>query len=375
MRATFTVAVVLSASLVLVGTLRAQPKQSKPPDLTPKAPANASQFTEINGKTLSQWVKEIKDPDPSLAEMAIRTVVLFGSDVAQKEAAPALIDALSFTDTSLRVNAAIALTLLGVDDSHLTKALNALRFRVTSDQQAIVRFHAAVTLGRLEDDARPAIAELVSAARDQTSWEIRRAALYALGKAGRASKTVPPDMRAAKAIMDAFAGTYPDRSAQVRLTAVQALGGLGIPLANQDKVAIVQAFNRGINDRYKPVAIWAHVGLIADGEPVAGHLTAILKYLNGTDFEAHLQGLRAIGLMGTKATVAIPALIAELRGKEPREPLLMIAAAWALGEMGDAADKAVSALEELKDKKDTDETVKKTAADALDKIAGKKPKK
>jgi HEAT repeat protein len=364
MRSTFVTVVALFASLALAAPLPAQVRQS---DITPKAPGSMSLTDVYHGKTLSQWVKQIKDPDPSLSEEAIRAVASFGPDAA-KEANPALIDALSFRDTGLRVNAALAITLIGVHESHVDRAVPALARRLSEDNQAIVRLHAAVALGRLDLDARPAIPQLVQAAKDPAAWEIRRAAVYALGRAGRATSEMKPlDMRAANALIFLFSPTQ-EPCAEVRLMAVMALGSMGIPPSPADKQTIIQAFNHATTDRYKAVGIWAHMGMMADGEPMDTHMTAILKYLKGTDFEAHLQAIRALGTMGNKARPAIKELTDELKGKEP---VLVAAACWALGEMGDIPDKPMQLIQELKDSKDSDDTVKNAAKEAMEKLTGK----
>ena len=370
MRFTLITGIALIVSLIATAPLPAQPKQE---EIKPKEKGTMSRLETVYGKTLSQWIKQIDDPDPSLQEDAIRMVANFGPDAA-RDANPALIRALSFQDTGLRVNAALALTIIGVDDSHLDKAVPALARRLSEDAQAIVRLHAAAALGRLDTDARPAIPELVRAARDPAAWEIRRAAVYALARAGRATRDNPnPDMRAANGLIYLFAGSYPDRCAEVRLMAVMGLGAMGIPGAPADKQIILQALTHATNDRYKAVAIWAHMGLIADGDPgdvqnTTTHMNAILKYLGGSDFEAHLQAIRALGTMKDKARSAIPNLTSELKGKEP---VLVAAACWALGEMGDIPDKPMQMIQELKDSKDSDDSVKNAAKEALDKLTGK----
>jgi HEAT repeat protein len=368
MRSTSLTVAALVMSLIAPASLPAQVKQE---EIKPKEKGTTSRLETYNGKTLSEWIKQIKDPDPSMAEDAIRAVASFGPDAASL-ASPALIDALSFRDTGLRVNAALAITLIGVDDSHADKAAIALARRLSEDNQAIVRLHAAAALGRLDVDARPAIPQLVQAAKDPAAWEIRRAAVYALGRAGRATRDNPIDMRAANGLIFLFAGAYPDACAEVRLMAVMALGSMGIPPSQADKQTILQALNHATNDRYKAVVIWAHMGLMADAEPmdtqvVATHMKAIIKYLNGNDFEAHFQALRALGTMKDKARSAIPDLTSELKGKEP---VLVATACWALGEMGDIPDKPMQLIQELRDSKDSEDVVKSAAKDALDKLTG-----
>src|SRR6266849_3185621 len=66
--------------------------------------------TEIAGKSLEQWVDEIRSTDPGVVENAIRTVLHFGRDA--RKAGPNLILQLDSLDASLRANAAIALGTL-----------------------------------------------------------------------------------------------------------------------------------------------------------------------------------------------------------------------------------------------------------------------
>jgi HEAT repeat protein len=365
MRSIITIVAVLSACLLAVAPLAAQPKA----ELTPKAAGVTSQTTKINGKTLQEWVKQVKDPDAGLAEVAIHTIALFGTDAGkEKEPSAALIDALSLTDTSLRVNACITLAVIGVHDSQVPKAVTALSKMLRNDQQSIARFYAAIALGRMEDEARPAIADLADKCHDQASWEIRRACAYALGKAGRATRDHPLDKLAANALMASFSGPFPDKCAEVRLTAVMALGGMGIPALPQDKNTIIQNLTRALNDRHKPVVIWAHMGLVADGEPAAKHLPEISKFLKNKDFEAHLQAIRALGIMGKDGRSEAPELLKELDPSNP-EPLLIAAAAWALGQMNE--DKAVPLLKGLLEKKDLDPSVRNAVQEALEKLEPK----
>lgn len=380
MRSTLTTVAVVIASLVAAAPLPAQPKE---PEVKPRRAGTISSVDEINGRKLSEWVREVKNPDPALSEVAIRTIMLFGED-ASKEASGALIDALSFTDTSLRVNACITLAMIGVDQSHVARAVSALARLMRDDPQSIVRFYAAVTLGRLKpDEARAAIPDLVFRCHDLASWEIRRAAAFALGNAGKATPLNPLDMRAARALISLFAGAYADRSAEVRLTAVTALGSMGIPALPRDKELILQGLSQALNDRYKPVVIWAHMGLMADGEPMDKHLPAIAKFLNTKSdtkdgFETHVQAIRALGVMAKdpNAKSEVPSLVAalvkELRGHDAHaEPMLIAAVCWALSQMGDRAEKAVPFLNEVIEKKDVDDSIKLAAKDAIDNISGK----
>src|SRR5262249_47574893 len=140
---------------------------------------------QIGGKSLKQWIDEIKSPDPSRRENAIRTVVLFGPYAAQ-QALPALLERIERdNDTSPRVNAIMALGAIEfTDEKDVQKVVDALRRRVTTsgESQNIIRFQAALILGRFGERARRGMGELISATQDRGSWEIRKAAVFSLAR-------------------------------------------------------------------------------------------------------------------------------------------------------------------------------------------------
>jgi hypothetical protein len=338
------------------------------PSVLPKDMHKLSRNDKIDGKTLPEWIKEIKDTDPAVAELAMQAVQLYGPDVAAKEAGPALVDALSFTDAALKVNACIALANLGVDESIKPRALSVLRLRL-NDQQSIVRLHAVVVAGRMGADARLLMSDLIPRVTDPGSYEIRRAAAYAVGQAGQATEMQEIDMNAARALYGTFSGPNPDHSADVRLIAVWAFGSMGIPRDDPSRQAIIRALAYAAKtDKNKAVVIWAHIGLMAHKEPIKEHLAAIVEFLKDKDFNVHYQALRAIGAMKEKARASIPDLV---KGLQDKEPVLQAMAAWALGEMGKDASDAIIPIEKLRDEKDTGEGVKATCKEALEKITGK----
>jgi HEAT repeat protein len=340
------------------------------PSVLPTKPHTISMDTQIDGKTLKEWIEKIKDPDPSVAETAMMAVQLYG-DLATKPAGPNLLDILSNSaDASLRVHACIAFANLGYDDSIKPKVISTLRRRLNEDQ-AIVRLHAIVACNRLGADARSLVPELIARVKDQGAFEIRRAAAHALGQAGQATKTEEIDMNAARALLGTFSGPYRDPCADVRLAAVMAFGSMGIPRDEANRQAIIHALTyAATTDKNKMVVIWAHVGLIGHKEPPKEHLAAILAFLDGKDFMARFQALCAIGTMGKegKSLSAIPELIKVVQDKDV---VLAATAAWALGEMEKDAKESVPMLQEVMDKKDTDKQVKDRIKDALEKINGK----
>ncbi len=363
---TLTLLVVLPAVLLLAaGPLGAQETKSS-------SPGTGSATTEINGKTLQGWIKEMKDPDPGVRERAVKVITFFDPDVAAREAGPTMIDLLIDPDASVRVNVLLAMASTGVTDANMSKAVTELAKRL-EDPQGIVRYHAAMMLSTLDKDARPAIPALVNRAKDPASYEIRKAVVFALGRAGAADDKTPLDMRAANALLPIFQqGGLADKSVEVRVAAVKAFGAMGFPEKEVDRKAILTALRSAIAyDKEKAVVIWAHVGVMALDEVNDKDLDAIAKHLKGKDFQAKFEALRALGAMGTKAKARAADVFEQLGDKEP---VIQATAAWALGEMGDAASKAEPTLKEMLAKKDTDERVKEAIKDALQKINGK-PKK
>src|SRR6516225_7141660 len=63
------------------------PGQKK--DKDKEKPEQKTTITEIGGKTIEQWIKEIPSKDRSKGENAIRTVLMFGPDRAY-DAVPVL---------------------------------------------------------------------------------------------------------------------------------------------------------------------------------------------------------------------------------------------------------------------------------------------
>src|SRR5207247_7974983 len=122
-----------------------------------------------------------------------------------KTAAPALINELTDRDVSLRVNATITLGIVGMEEKDIPAGVSAL-IRLLTDTQSIVRYQAAMALGRLGRDARPAIPALLNTIKDSSSWEIRKAAAFALGAIAE-DRQRGPDVRAMRALADALKDT------------------------------------------------------------------------------------------------------------------------------------------------------------------------
>src|SRR5262249_24367903 len=97
---------------------------------------------------------------------------------------PKLITAIKDPDVSLRVNAVITLGFVGLNEDQVRQGVDALK-QCLRDTQGIVRYQAAEALNRLgAPQGYDAIPSLIAATQDNSSWEIRRAAVNALGSVG-----------------------------------------------------------------------------------------------------------------------------------------------------------------------------------------------
>ncbi len=355
----FSVLSALAVSVLVVTFSSGQPPDKKKEEKF----ATQSSGVVVGGKTLYQWIQEIKDKDPSVRENAIATVKLYGQTA--REAAPALIGELNDKDVSLRVNAAITLGIIGLPEKDLPAGVTGLMRMLNNESQSIVRYQAAMAIGRLGPDARAAIPALLATAKDTSSWEIRKAVAFALGAVSD-DRQHGPDVRS----MRALASLLNDASFQVRLEAILALMVLGPPQAALDKAAIIKSLEGAIHDRNKVVAIWARTGQMRmDNTITETHLKALAKYLTAPELSPRIHAARALGTIGPQAKSRVPDLISAL---DDNDPLVILWSAWALGQIGNPASQSVAKLENLKQHKD--EAVQRAAAEAIDRI-GAKPTK
>jgi HEAT repeat protein len=365
-----------SAALTLAGTVAAQtrpaaPKATPPatqkPNTTPPAnqpaanpnPSPATGPTEVGGKTLEQWVKEIDHPDPSVREHAIRMVLMFGPNA--RKAIPALVKQVrSLNDLSPQANAIIALSVLGPAAPEFAKdVVDALTVAV-DNPQGIIRYQAATALGNMGPVARTAVPKLANHVNDRASWEIRKAACFALGSVGRDEQGMP-DMRALAALVDAAK----DYSKEVRMEALQGLINLGPPASGNVSQMRNLLEGRLKYDQDKSVTIWVRVAIMRLDEKAINdaNLSIIAKQMKGTDVDIRIQAARALGYIGYPARSKLPELIEALKDEEP---LMVQQVCWSIVRMGADAEKALPSLETLLSHKDGN--VKASAKAAIEDI-------
>ena len=243
----------LALGAALTGLGRADPE---PVPSTLSAPPVV---TEVGGKTLSQWIADLKHADPSVREEAIRAIVLFGP--AASEAVPHLVDRLQDNDASPRCKAVIALGMIKIDEKYRSHVVDAVGTRLMDDSQAMVRYDAAVTLAELGADSKGALAAILHGVEDPSSWEIRRVAIEALVVAGQTP--MGPDVRATHALLVALSD---------RACAGASGGGDGSvqhgPAGGPRHAGACgqQPQDHATGDKDKTVVISAHVGNDGDGQ-------------------------------------------------------------------------------------------------------------
>jgi HEAT repeat protein len=358
------------------GLLDAQTKPPEPGKGEPKDKGDGP-LDKIGGKTLDQWIADLKSIDPSTREVALQTLPVFSS--LARKAIPQIVDRLGDVDASVRVNAAIALNLVPIEDKDLKLVVDKLNTRLLTENQAIARFHLTMTAGQLGIDARPLIGPLEKVVADQTSWEIRKAAVWALSRvaAGTASTAgtpgTPPDPRAFRALIERLNHNR-EPSVQVRLEATIAIALLGPPLEPKDLKAVENALQERINTRNEDdgVRIWAAMAMMSMNKKIEDvYLGQIVKFFKSPKMTTRVQAIRAIGEVGKEAKGRVKDVIEMLQDPEPA---VVANAMMALAAMGDGAQTAVRDLEVVAEKH-KDELIRKMAKEAIKKITTKEKDK
>jgi hypothetical protein len=290
---------------------------------------------EVGGKTLQQWMSQLKSNDPSVRAEAIINIVQFGDPA--RIAVPAIVERTRDPEVSPRCKAVLALKYLAVEEKDVPKVVDALARRILDDGQAIVRYEAAVALGRYTDSAKPAIPALLHGMEDRVCWEIRQMCISNLRRAA-ADPKVGPDPRVTRALITAMH----DNVEKVRMEATITLGAMGRPNDPNVLASVIAALQEHIKSKDKIMGLWSHVSLMAlDDKVTDKSLQAILKLLDSTDREIRVQVLYALRAIGPKAKSAVPNALEALEDKEKQ---VVCAACLALAGMGEHSTRVNDAL-------------------------------
>jgi HEAT repeat protein len=356
----------LAAALVMLAALPVRAQGEK------KEVEKKRSAERLNGKSMYDWMKDLREKDPSIRERAIAALKVYGPDA--REASHEIIKAINDRDMSLRVNAIITLGFIGMDAKDRQDGINALKGKLSSDTQGIVRFQAASALGRFpKGEAYDAVPELIKASRDLSCWEIRAAAVTALGQAGFDPAGGFFDLNAFHALLQRAAQ---DTCVEVRLQAVVSLINFGTPGKQGDYNTLQGVLKTLRNDKkeHKRVAILARVALMRIRPPegpqtqkyIDEELVPIGKLLRDPELQTRTMAARAIGAVGEKAKSQVPELIDALSDLEPQMVVLTI---QALGNIGPAASNAYNALKRLE--QNPDPAIRDAVRVALEKIGAK----
>jgi HEAT repeat protein len=333
-------------------------------------------LTDIGGKTLEQWIKEIPSVDRSKGENAIQNVLLFPPEQGSA-ALPVILTEMAKhnprggtrpIDLSIRVNGAIAVGILlgstkDPDPKHVKEAVRLLREGL-GDTQKILVYRSAEALGRIGPEARSAIPALLAGVRDSATWEVREASALALGRVAYDPKEGPSG--------NVLAGLYyalEDNASQVRLGAIQSLGMLGAPNNAEFKKTWVRNLEKTAKDPDTRIVIWGQMAIMAVlNEFPDARVQSIGKLLTHPEAGTRIQAAQALGTLGNKGKSQVPLLIKGLKDRTPE------AAGWcvyALSRMGLAAASAIPELQALTKDTSQPEPLRKAAAEAVDMIQGK----
>lgn len=309
---------VLIALLAACSALPALAQDVRKDDKADKKEVTAP-ITEIAGKNLDHWIKEIESTDPSRREVAMRTVLEFGPNKAYL-AVPALIKELKKhtptkpIDLSVRVSGTIALStaLAGVkepDTAQVKEAVAILR-RFLKDAQAVVKMRALEALPRLGAEARAAIPEVILLVKDIDTWETRRAAIRTLAALAVDPKNLPEP----KVLEAIYKQLHNDSSHDVRLAALQAIAMLGQGGELGQKQYMIRELEGAAKDSDPMIQLYSHLALMTVRHAITQEqLAAIAKLLtNKEDMTVRVQAADALTLAGSMLSLSDKTLQAQV---------------------------------------------------------------
>jgi HEAT repeat protein len=355
--------------------------QQQPPPL---------QEAKIGNKPYLDWLRELNAVDPAVKEAAMQALMIYGSQKeyakqVRKEVGPAIVRILSdpaTTDVSIKVNGALVLGTIGLDEKDMVGGVSCL-VRMLSDNESVVRLYATTALAHIGSNARAAIPNMVRMLKDKASWEIRRAAVAGLTRMAwdKNVKEGGPDAAAFRALADALS----DRCLQVRQEAAKGFIFIGPPMISSDtkkpgstKADLYKALEalEGLTlQRDKSMSILAHWAILSidppklnDPQEVDKHLHAICRFLSKqNDAQVRIDASFALAgiwdLVNSKRVSNHPnpkmfnpktswgeVIHLATLNLEDKDETIVCWACSVLGTMGPAAEKAIKDLEKLKER-------------------------
>jgi HEAT repeat protein len=301
---------------------------------------------DIGGRTLEQWVKDLKHPDPTHRSRAVVAIVQFGEEASQY--IPDLVKLLHDPDASPRIKTIVALRMMYIPKAHRSLVIKELgRCLVSLTSQSIHRYEAVKTLmnfGPLVDDEREVIMDLVQNLASPSTYELRSLCIDALLTAGPDPKN-GPDARVTDAlILRATPSREP--AEEVRYKAVMALGALGRPQKLENLTKVINILKTPANYRSpnKVIRIWSHVGLMALDDKLISdkELKAIAENLKDPDSVIKANAAIALGALRDKAHAYVGDICA--MAKREKDPMVRMAVAQSLARMGNKGQNVIKTL-------------------------------
>lgn len=269
----------------------------------------------------SALVKAAGDSDPTVRREAV--MALYYTRADRKLALPALSKALEDSDPAVRVAALDALTSIG--DAAVPTLSKAL-------EKPALRYWSALALGELGEKAKPAVAALTSALKDDQP-ATRREVLVALARIGPDASTAVP----------AIIPLLEDKDEAVAHAAAFALGRMG-PAAAGAAAALRKEQEGSEEELMRTVSTWALAHVEPDNKQVRAdaikRLTSALQAENPRVQSAALKGLIELEPDPAKLVPILSGVLCQ------GEKQLVDEAFEAVAAMGDAATPAL--IEALK---------------------------
>jgi len=321
----------------------------------PFDPAKVKWPEQVNGKTISAVVGDLKSADPTVQEAALKMVQQFGPEAARKSAMRQVLAMVDDPDPGIRTNAVLLIGFIGFDNSKdFTEAVAKLKLLIEKALKgSILRLHATRTLANLGPDAHTAIPVLCAAA-DDPSWEVRAAVADALGRLGAATykqTTVMEGPAAVKVpVLDREASSLAmqklnfvlikDASSAVRMEACQALVTLGPPHSADPKLyqkvsqPYIDAIASRLRQEKEPVVkVWLNLlHMMYDERVFDSTLKLLVADVNSGDTPVRLQAMAALTLLGPKCLPALDAVAKALRSSGTPVQVGAIQTMLAMGE-------------------------------------------
>jgi HEAT repeat protein len=373
MRPAHPVRLVSAALLLMAALAMAQPpvppgdqKPSPPPTQPPAAgqPKLPQWPKEIGGKSAAEWVASFRDPDPTEREAAVKIIAGFGPDARKVAVKPLISLIASDPDPGVKINAILVLGTIGVESREDVKsAAEAIATLMDATRPgSVIRLHGCRVLASFGTDAHMAIGA-VNRMADDSSWETRQAAAFALGRLGApvygpppattsatppaAAKPPAPKRPANKTALNKLCNSLlKDTSALVRIEACQALLALGPPYSPDpaEYIKLVQPYANVVAERLKEdnkgekdpmVRVWVYLlSCMYDDRTMDSSVAKITKQVMSPDQSLRIQALSALAVLGPKAKVAMPEIRATLKVPEPPVISAAISTLLAMGEDG-----------------------------------------